>query len=167
MLRSQVLKEMKRVFAEVPYGIEHTRRVLQHAETIAAGEQLPNGLQEIITTAAILHDSGALEAQRKYGSMDGHYQEKEGEILARQILEQMGAAADLRERACFLVGHHHSPAMIDGLDFQILWEADLLDNTEFGDQRPEARELEQWIQKNFQTAAGQRLARERLSKTQP
>lgn len=32
------------------------------------------------------------------------------------------------ERVCFLVGHHHTYNMIDGLDYQILVEADFLVN---------------------------------------
>lgn len=32
------------------------------------------------------------------------------------------------ERVAYLVGHHHSPAQIDGIDYQILIEADYIVN---------------------------------------
>ncbi len=134
-----VLAEMRAVFAEIPYGIEHTMRVLANAEAIligvsgdtALGDETALGdrtaLAEVVTLAAILHDIGAPEALRKYGSIDGPYQEKEGPPIARRILEKCGYSGALAERVCFIVGHHHSPEMIDGLDFQILYEADQIE----------------------------------------
>ena len=129
-----VLAEMRAVFAEIPYGIEHTMRVLANAEAIligvsgdTAGGDRQAALAEVVTLTAILHDIGAPEALRKYGSIDGPYQEKEGPPIARRILEKCGYSGALVERVCFIVGHHHSPEMIDGQDFQILWEADQIE----------------------------------------
>ena len=38
---------------------------------------------------SILHDIGAVEAQKKYGSIDGVYQEKEGPAVAKEILKKV------------------------------------------------------------------------------
>ena len=69
---------MKEVFKEIPFGIEHTLKVLKNAEDIMKGENIGEEEKEFISIIAILHDIGAVEAQKKYGSIDGVYQEKEG-----------------------------------------------------------------------------------------
>ena len=46
--------------------------------------------KEFISIIAILHDIGAVEAQKKYGSIDGVYQEKEGPEVAKEILKKVG-----------------------------------------------------------------------------
>ena len=40
----------------------------------------------------------------------------------------IGFSDSLIDRVCFLVGHHHTYTEIDGIDFQILVEADFLVN---------------------------------------
>ena len=42
-----------------------------------------------ISIIAILHDIGAVEAQKKYGSIDGVYQEKDGPEVAKEILKKV------------------------------------------------------------------------------
>jgi HD superfamily phosphodiesterase len=160
----QTIEEMKNVFQEAPYGIEHTLHVYENARAIMAGENLAPGLHEVTEIATILHDIGVLEAQRKYGSMEGPYQEKEGEIIARQILEKLAAPPALLERVCYIVGRHHTLSAIDGPDFQVLWDADLLENLEAGKPRKAAPELEKIVEEQFQTASGRQLARARLLK---
>jgi HD superfamily phosphodiesterase len=159
--RERLILEMKKIFAETPYGVEHTLRVLENAERILAGENAVPEDVEIVVMAAILHDIGALEALSKYGSLDGPYQEQAGEFIARQILKETGVPAGPAERVCFLVGHHHTPAVIDGPDFQILWEADQLDNLEHG-KKKDRPALEQAIAEVFKTATGLQIARSRL-----
>lgn len=78
--------------------------------------------------AAALHDIGILEAQRKHGSCEGKYQEEEGPAIAEKILRECKADEETIRRVCFLVGHHHTYAAIDDVDFLILVEADLLVN---------------------------------------
>lgn len=76
MIKERVMEEMKKVFAELPYGIDHTLRVLSNAEIIMEEEQLDASLRERIALIAILHDIGAVEALHKHGSIDGKYQER-------------------------------------------------------------------------------------------
>lgn len=158
MSRDKVIAEMKNIFKDVPYGIDHTFAVLKDAETIMDGEGIDDADKKLISIAAILHDIGAIEAQRKYGSMDAIYQEKEGPAIAKHILESLGYASELIERVCFIIGHHHSPAMIDGIDFQIQWEADLLANLEYMDIKNDKDSLRVYIDENFKTSTGRALA---------
>ena len=81
---------MKEVFKEIPFGIEHTLKVLKNAEDIMKGENIGEEEKEFISIIAILHDIGAVEAQKKYGSIDGVYQEKEGPEVAKEILKKVG-----------------------------------------------------------------------------
>jgi len=120
MVRDKVIDEMKLVFKEVPYCIEHMLRVLHNTDEIVAGEGISDDAAEIVSLSAILHDIGAIEAQKKHGSMNGHFQEIEGPSIAKGILERVGAPDDVIERVCYIVGNHHTQSKIDGIDFQIL-----------------------------------------------
>lgn len=158
MSKDQVIAEMKEVFKEVSYGVDHTLAVLRDAEAIMDGEGIWDADRERIAIIAILHDIGAVEAQHKYGSMEACYQEKEGPGIARRILERLGYEATFIERVCFVVGHHHSPAKIDGIDFQIQWEADGLANLAYMDIRNDREKLRQYIEENFKTFTGRSIA---------
>ena len=156
MYKEKVIEAMKDIFKEVPYGIDHTMKVLKNAEDIMVGENLTEEHKELISIVAVLHDIGALEAQRKYGSMDGPYQEKEGPAIARSILEQIGYNPVKTDRVCFIVGNHHTPSKIDGLDFQIQWEADLIENLPYMDVCNDKEELKKYIDLNFKTYVGRK-----------
>lgn len=108
--------------------INHSLKVLGFAEAIAAGENFGGEKLETLRIAAVLHDIGIHEAERIHNSSAGKFQELEGPRVARSILEGLINDETVVERVCFLVGHHHSYSMVDGLDFQILIEADFLVN---------------------------------------
>ncbi len=161
MIKEIVIEEMKKVFAELPYGIDHTLRVLSNAEIIMEQEQLEDTLRERIALIAILHDIGAVEALHKYGSIEGKYQELEGPPAAERILTRLNHNPEEIHRICYVIGHHHTPSKIDGLDFQIQWEADLIENLLASDIKEDAEKLRAVINKNFKTKGGRGLA-ERL-----
>ena len=160
MFIEKIIEEMKEVFKEIPFGIEHTLKVLQNAEDIMEGENIQEE-KEVIRIVAILHDIGAVEAQRKYGSIDGVYQEKEGPAVARKILEKVGYNKNV-DRICFIIGNHHTPSKIDGIDFQIQWEADLLENLTAMDRHKQQQEIKKCIEQNFKTDTGKRIAYNRF-----
>ena len=137
---------MKEVFKEIPFGIEHTLKVLKNAEDIMKGENIGEEEKEFISIIAILHDIGAVEAQKKYGSIDGVYQEKEGPEVAKEILKKVGYNKNI-DRICFIIGNHHTPSKIDGLDFQIQWEADLLENLTVMDKEKEQEKMKTGLEK--------------------
>lgn len=165
MSKEKVIAAMKEVFKDAPYGIDHTFTVLKDAETIMDGEGVTGTERELISIVAILHDIGALEAQRKYGSMDGVYQEQEGPAIAERILKDLNYDTKFIERVCFIIGHHHTPSKIDGIDFQIQWEADLLANLEYMDIKNDRERLQQYIEENFKTSTGRSMALSRFMKS--
>ena len=83
---------------------------------------------QILEIAAILHDIGIHECERKYSSTGGNFQEIEGPPIAKELLEEFNLPEDVLERVLFLIGHHHTYSGIDGADYQILVEADFLVN---------------------------------------
>ena len=110
MFKEKIIIEMKEVFKEIPFGIEHTLKVLKNAEDIMNGENIGEEEKEFISITAILHDIGAVEAQKKYGSIDGVYQEKEGPAVAKEILKKVGYNKNI-DRICFIIGTTRSIAI--------------------------------------------------------
>ena len=64
MFKEKIIIEMKEVFKEIPFGIEHTLKVLKNAEDIMNGENIGEEEKEFISITAILHDIGAVEVQK-------------------------------------------------------------------------------------------------------
>lgn len=53
---------------------------------------------------------------------------KEGPAIAAELLDRLGFDSEVSERVQYLIGHHHTYNNIDGIDYQILVEADFLVN---------------------------------------
>ena len=111
-----------------PKRIQHFTKVHSYARLIGIGEELDDASLFILEAAAYTHDIGIRVAEEKYGRCDGKLQEQEGPIIAQKMLSQLGFENYIVERICFLIGHHHTYDNIDGLDYQILVEADFLVN---------------------------------------
>mgnify|MGYP002801370332 FL=1 len=108
--------------------IEHFMKVYGYAAAIGKLEKLDPATQEILETAALLHDIGIKVSEEKYQSSAGKYQEIEGPAEARRLLMEAGADQELTHRVCWLIGHHHTYSNIRDIDHQILVEADFLVN---------------------------------------
>ena len=109
--------------------IQHFIKVHDLAAVIGTLEGLDEETLFILETAAIVHDIGIHAAEAKYGTSAGPYQEKEGIGEADTLLRALGGYTDEQiERGKYLVGHHHTYTSIDGIDYQILIEADFLVN---------------------------------------
>ena len=111
-----------------PKRNHHLLKVHNYCRMIAEGEQLDAHTRFVLEAAAALHDIGIHEAERVHGSTAGTYQQLEGPPIARRLLEPFGLPAEDVERICWLIAHHHTYNPIDGIDHQILLEADFLVN---------------------------------------
>lgn len=111
-----------------PKRIQHFLKVHSFSKLIGEQEGLDVRTQEILETAAIVHDIGIKNAERIYHSAAGKYQEELGPDEARKMLEKLGYDAELINRVAYLVGHHHTYTDIRDIDYQILVEADFLVN---------------------------------------
>lgn len=158
------IEKMNEIFRDIPYGIEHTMKVLRNAELIMESFKINDELKELISLTAILHDIGAVEAQKKYNSMEGKFQELEGPFIAKDILLQIDYQESKINRICYIIGNHHSPSKIDELDFKIQWDADLLENLAVDEILNQKDKLVEYIENNFKTEKGKELAYERFIK---
>lgn len=108
--------------------IHHLIRVHTFARIIGKSDGFDESNQKIAELAALLHDIGIHNAEKKYNSTDGRYQEIEGGPVARAIMKDSHIPEWIIERVCYIVEHHHTLGAIDGPDFQAVVEADLLVN---------------------------------------
>jgi hypothetical protein len=151
----QVKGRMIGYFGKDLRRINHALKVHSLAAHIGSMEGLPDAELILLETAALLHDIGIKEAELRYQSAAARYQEELGPGVALELLADMELPAGFRERLAFLIGHHHSYARIDGLDFQILVEADFLVNIfEDGMEPPAVRSIRE---KYFRTRTGAAL----------
>lgn len=109
-------------------------------------------MQEILEVTAVLHDVGIKVAEQKYNSSAGHYQQLEGPPVAKKILDELGYPDDFVERVMYLIAHHHTYTNIDGMDYQILVEADFLVNAD--EDRLSSDAIENFKEKIFKTTTG-------------
>lgn len=109
-----------------PKRVQHLIKVYMFAEMIADGEQLPEVQRCVLLTAAALHDIGIHNAELRYGSSAGKYQEIEGPPVVRELL--VGWPREFVDQVCDLVARHHTYTHIDRLPLRILIEADFLVN---------------------------------------
>jgi putative nucleotidyltransferase with HDIG domain len=156
-IRDKLVYEMEKYFGADEKRIEHAIAVLNYTEQIQAVE---GGDPLIVRAAAILHDIGIREAERKHGSSAGKYQELEGPAIAEEILNKYDIPPEAVEHACKIVANHHSAKEIDTTEFRIIWDADWLVNipADFPDASND--DLRQIIEKRFKTREGRRIAEE-------
>ena len=148
---------VKEYFGADGARIEHARRVHTYALSILHGE--PRADEMIVEAAAMLHDIGIPEAERKHGSAAGEWQELEGPPVAREILTGLGADEAFIVEVCRLIASHHSPGEVETIEFDCLWDADWLVNLpevhgEVADEKRLAL-----VERIFRTATGKRIAR--------
>lgn len=154
-MKRPLIEAMRGIFGSDQRRINHALSVLGYAETLLNSEP---GDALTVVAAAILHDIGIHEAERKYNSSAGHYQEIEGPPIARGILERLGMEAGRMDHVCRIISLHHHVNGLDTPEFRILWDADWLVN--IPDEYPgwEAARLRPIVDKVFRTATGRQLA---------
>jgi HD superfamily phosphodiesterase len=137
--------------------INHASKVMAYAEELMKRE---GGDYPIITGAAVLHDIGIHQAEKKYGSTGSRYQEKEGPPVARRILARLGFPRDQIEEICQIIAHHHSPGKITTKNFEIVYDADWLVNLRDEYDIQDREKLSGVIDRVFLTQSGRALARD-------
>lgn len=56
MFKEKIIIEMKEVFKEIPFGIEHTLKVLKNAEDIMKGENIGEEEKDVTETRKSKYD---------------------------------------------------------------------------------------------------------------
>ncbi len=147
--------EMIEIFGNDKKRIDHAVKVYGYANAIAELEAVEPRTGEIIAISAILHDIGIKECERKYNNSAWKCQEMEGPPVARNILEKLQINEEIIERICFIIGHHHSFEHIDGMDFQVLVEADFIVNAP--EKGMDKNTVIDFVNKHFKTESGKKI----------
>ncbi len=134
------------------HDINHFMKVHSFSRTIGLMEGLNEGMQYTLEASAIVHDIACPLCRKKYGSAAGNLQERESEPLLRDFFKDTDIPEKYLQRIIYIVTHHHTYSNVDGLDYQILLEADYLVNADEGEHH--RREIEQFRKNVFRTASG-------------
>lgn len=124
-LVERLIAEVKRYFGKDYRHIAHALKVYENAQELLHSE---GGDPRVVAAAALLHDVGIREAERKHGSSDARLKDSEGPPIAERIMEKIGLDAETIEHVCCIIGSHHSGDKIDTVEFRIIWDADHIVN---------------------------------------
>lgn len=157
-LLNSLAREMTRYDSGDARRIQHFFKVHAFSRLIGEQEGLDEGTLFILETAAYVHDIGIKRAEENYHSSAGPYQEELGPAEAEKMLTALGFEGDVIRRVMYLVGHHHTYTNIDGMDYQILVEADFLVNLFENGNSPES--IRSAKERIFRTKTGTALCEE-------
>lgn len=124
----QLIGSMLAYYSGDAARIQHFTKVYTYVDWISRGEGADQETRYLLSVLALTHDVGIKAALEKYGHYNAKLQEQEGPAVAKAMLDELGFAPTLVERVCRIIGRHHTYTDIDGLDCQILIEADFLVN---------------------------------------
>ena len=150
--------EMINLYSGDSKRIQHFCKVYSYAKRIGEMEKVDQDTLFILETAALTHDIGIHLCEEKYGDCNGKLQEKEGPAIAKRMLFELGFGDDVSDRVQYLIAHHHTYTDIDGIDYQILVEADFLVNMYEDNLSKDA--IEAAYNTIFRTESGKRICKE-------
>lgn len=149
--------EMIKLYSGDAKRIQHFCKVHGYARLIAEMEHVDADTLFVLEAAALTHDIGIHYCEEKYGDCNGKLQEKEGPAIAKRLLAKLQFEERVSERVQYLIAHHHTYDEIDGMDYQILVEADFLVN--LYEDGLSAQAIEHAYKEIFRTDSGKRICR--------
>ena len=152
MTVSEVMEKMIRESKGSFRDINHFLKVWGYARNIGKGENLDDNTQKTLEIAAIVHDISCPSLREKYGEADGKKQEEVSSPMIIKFFEDTDISKSMLDRIDFMIAHHHTYTDIDGIDLQILLEADFLVNADEMKLKKEA--IEEMMRKVFKTETG-------------
>lgn len=155
MQKAEITEKMIRFYKGNQSDIRHFLKVFAYARTIGKLEGIDENTQDIVEIAAIVHDIACPVCREKYGNTNGIHQQEESEALLRPFLEEFKLSDEVEDRVVYLVTHHHTYTGVDGMDYQILLEADYLVNAD--ESAYSTKNIEKFCENVFQTDSGKRL----------
>lgn len=114
------------------HDIAHFTKVWAYSRMLGQMNGLDGMELYRLEVIAITHDIACPICREKYGSAWGKKQEIEGPPLLKNFLEKFDLPDEFIDRVAYVNEHHHTYKNIQGLDWQILVEADFLVNAEEG-----------------------------------
>ena len=155
MIVASAIEKMIAFYQGNLHDINHFLKVWAFAKTIGEQEGLDDQTQLTLELAAVVHDIACPLCREKYGNTDGKKQELESPPLVEAFFADLPVARADIDRISWLAAHHHTYTNVDGIDHQILLEADFLVNVDEGGCTRSA--IENFRRRVFRTAAGTQL----------
>ena len=137
------------------HDINHFLKVHSFAKAIGEMEGLDERTLNILEMASVMHDIGIKPSLIKYHSSSGRHQQVEGPAPAAEIMKQLGQDAELIDRVCWLIAHHHTITGVEKIDHRILLEADFLVNIFEGEFS--RKQVDSIREKVFRTQTGRNI----------
>jgi len=158
---AQIMEKMIAFSEGNLHDIDHFIRVWCYAKSIGELENLNAETQYLLEVAAITHDIACPLCREKFGNTNGKHQESEGVPMVEAFLSGTGMSAPQIERVKYLVGHHHTFSNIDGMDYQILIEADYIANA--SENGYSTKNIKSFMDRIMKTDAGKHLLKSMFS----
>ena len=152
MVVAAATQKMIKFYKGSLHDIDHFLKVWAMAKTIGELEGLDGHTQKILELAAVVHDIACPLCREKYGNTHGKNQERESPPLVEAFFAELPVGSSDVERISWLAAHHHTYTDVDGLDHQILLEADFLVNA--GESGYTRQMIASFRSRVFRTAAG-------------
>lgn len=159
---NNLILEMINFDAGEPELTQHFIKVYAFAKLIGSMENISSDNMETLEAATIVHDIGIKVCMEKYGECNGKLQEQEGPVCAEELLNRLEFKQEVIERVSYLVAHHHTYSNIDGIDYQILVEADFL--VDLYENQNSKETIKNTYDKIFKTESGRKLCSQMLMK---
>lgn len=155
MIVSNAIEKMIDFYQGSQHDINHFLKVWSYARNIGLMEGLDDHTQEVLELTAVVHDISCPLCREKYGNANGKKQELESPPLVSEFFKDLPVAEEDVKRISWLVAHHHTYTGVDGIDYQILLEADYLVNA--GESSYSRENVQHMLETVFQTESGIRL----------
>lgn len=152
MLKAKIVNKMIDFYRGNRSDIRHFLKVYAYAQTIGRLEGLDEKTEDTLEIAAIVHDIACPLCREKYGNTNGKHQEEESAELLKIFLSEFVLPKEMEERIIYLVTHHHTYTNVEGMDYQILLEADYLVNADESEYSDEA--VRNFRERVFKTQSG-------------
>jgi len=127
-MNNELLMAMIEYYRGDSHQIQHLLKVTAFAKMIGEREGIDENTMQVLEASAIVHDIGIKKSMEIYGDDKGFHQEQLGPAIAEKMLESLNYEKETIEKVSYNVGRHHTYTNIDGIDYQILVEADFLVN---------------------------------------
>ena len=127
-------------------------------EIQGTGEGRPFTLEEqqkLVEVTAVVHDIACPLCRVKYGNANGKHQEEESAALIEEFFVDSDLPKEFVDRVSYIVSHHHTITGIDGIDYQIMIEADYLVNAD--ESNFSGNNVRNMLEKVFKTETGKFL----------
>ncbi len=150
-------KLMKEVLLYENGHLRRTRHILMvHSlvKTIGSEEGLSLEQQQIVQSAAILHDIAIKRCKRKYNDASIEKQQQEYIPIAKKFLNSCSYVPSYTEQILELIYHHHDYSIYRGIAHQVLIEADLIANCL---EHKNHKETAEAAARHFRTKTGKEL----------